>query len=168
MEEIFEYGPIVIRWIFIALGGFTTLMFTIGAVRGIMPVLWRLGKSLHNRKIALYTDSNGLSLKTMLTDSKLFKEKNIHIIGNEEISKGLDYSMMIVYYPDFKETIKEIIIQKKDEDSLIVYAPRSEGDIESEVLNAINKERNSIIVNMRGRLLNDVLTAMITTNYGKK
>ena len=168
MEEIFNYGPTILRWLFIAIGGFTTLMLFIGAIRGIIPVLWRLGKSLHNRKIALYAESSGQSLKSMLTDSKLFKEKNIHIISNEEISKGSDYTMMIVYYPDFKESIKEIINQKKDEDSLIVYAPQSNGRIENDVLDAINKERNSIIVNMRGRLLNDVLTAMITTNYGKK
>ena len=168
MKEIFEYGPTVLRWIFIALGGFTTVMLVLGAIRGVIPVLWRLGRSLHNRKIALYSESNGPSLKTMLTDSKLFKEKNIHIIGKEEISKGLNYSMMIIYYPDFKESIKEVIRHKRDEDSLIVYAPRSEGSIKDEILNMINKQRNSIIVNMRGRLLNDVLTAMITTNYGKK
>lgn len=104
----------------------------------------------------------------MLVDSGLFKEKNIHIISNDEISKGSDYTMMIVYYPDFKDSLHEIISQKKDEDSLIVYAPQSKGRIEVEILETINKQRNSIIVNMRGRLLNDVLTSMITTNYGKK
>lgn len=168
MDEVFKYGPIVLRWIFIAIGGFTSIMLIFGAIRGIIPVLWRLGKSLYNRKIALYSETCGQSLKTMLVDSGLFKEKNIHIISNDEISKGSDYTMMIVYYPDFKDSLHEIISQKKDEDSLIVYAPQSKGRIEVEILETINKQRNSIIVNMRGRLLNDVLTSMITTNYGKK
>lgn len=168
MEFIFEYGPLILRWIFIALGGFTTIMLFVGAVRGIIPVLWRLGKSLHNRKIALYAESEATSLKSTLIDSKLFKQKNIDVIGNKELSKGRDYSMMIVYYPEFKNCILDIIRLKNDSDALIVYAPNSEGRVDSEIFNAINAERNSIIVNLRGRLLNDILTSMITTNYAKK
>jgi hypothetical protein len=76
--------------------------------------------------------------------------------------------MMIVYYPEFKNYILDIISLKNDSDSLIVYAPSSGGRIDSEILDAINAQRNSIIVNMRGRLLNDILTSMITTNYAKK
>ncbi len=168
MEKIFEYGPIVLRWVFIALGGFTTIMLLIGAIRGIIPVLWRLGKSLYNRRIALYAENEATTLKLTLIDSKLFKEKNIDVIGKKELAKGRDHSMMIVYYPDFKDSILDIISLKNDSDALIVYAPSSEGRIDDEILNAINAQRNSIIVNLRGRLLNDILTSMITTNYAKK
>lgn len=168
MEKIFEYGPLVLRWLFIALGGFTTIMLIIGAIRGIIPVLWRLGKSLYNRRIALYAENEANTLKSTLIDSKLFKEKNIDIIGSKELAKGRDHSMMIVYYPEFKECLLDIIALKNDSDALIVYAPSSEGRIDNEILNAINAERNSIVVNLRGRLLNDILTSMITTNYAKK
>lgn len=168
MKEIFEYGPIVLKWLFIAVGGFTTIMLLIGAVRGIIPVLWRLGKSLYNRRIALYAENEATTLKLTLIDSKLFKNKNIDVIGKKELSKGRDHSMMIVYYPEFKDCILDIISLKNDGDALIVYAPNSEGRIENEILNAINAQRNSIIVNLRGRLLNDILTSMITTNYAKK
>lgn len=151
-----------------AIGGFATIMLFVGAVRGIIPVLWRLGNSLYNRKIALYAGNEATSLKLALVDSKLFKDKNIDIIGKKELDKGRDHSMMIVYYPEFKDCILEIIALKNDSDSLIVYAPSYGGKIEDEVLNAINSKRNSIIVNFRGRLLNDILISMITTNYGKK
>lgn len=168
MEKIIEYGPLVLRWLFIALGGFTTLMLLIGAIRGVIPVLWRLGKSLYNRRIALYAENEATTLKLTLLDSKLFKEKNIDVIGKKELAKGRDHSMMIVYYPEFKDNLLDIISLKNDGDALIVYAPSSEGKISDEILNAINAERNSIIVNLRGRLLNDILTSMITTNYAKK
>lgn len=168
MDKVIEYGPLVLRWLFIAIGGFATIMLFVGAVRGIIPVLWRLGKSLYNRKIALYAGNEATTLKLALVDSKLFKHKNIDIIGKKELDKGRDHSMMIVYYPEFKDCILEIIALKNDSDSLIVYAPSYDGRIEDEVLNAINSKRNSIIVNFRGRLLNDILISMITTNYGKK
>lgn len=172
MEEIAQFfdSPIfsIVRGISTSLIAIGAIALVYGTVRGFVPVLWRLGKSLNNRKIALYAEASANSLKTMLTDSKLFKEKNIHIVSNDEISKGGDYTMMIVNYPEFKDSISQIIGHKKDEDSLIVYAPRSEGSIDNGTLDSLNKQRNSIIVNMRGRLLNDVLTAMITTNYAKK
>lgn len=168
MEKIFEYGPLVIRWLLIALGGFTGIMLVIGAIRGVIPVLWRLGKSLHNRKIALYAEAEATSLTSTLVDSKLFKAKNIDVMGKKELGKGKDYSMMIVYYPEFKDCISDIISLKNDSDALIVYAPRDGGKIKDDVVQAINNERNSIIVNLRGRLLNDILTSMITTNYAAK
>lgn len=165
MENLFEYGPSVIRWLLIALGGFTGVMLVIGAIRGIIPVLWRLGKSLHNRKIALYAEAEANSIKSTLVDSKLFKDKNIDVIGNNDISKGKSYSMMIVYYPELKDNVEKILSNKNDKDALIIYAPRDKGKIDDNTLSLINSERNSIIVNFRGRLLNDVLTSMITTNY---
>ena len=136
-----------------------------GTVKGFIPVLWRLGKSLHKRKIALYAEASSSSLKSLLKDSKFIKEENIEIISNSEIKKGADNTMMIVYYPEFKDRILDILMLKKDSDSLIIYAPQSEGKIEQSVLDKVCNERNTIIVNMRGRLLNDVLTAMITTKY---
>ncbi len=168
MEKIIEYGPIILRWLFMALGGFTSIMLLIGAIRGVIPVLWRLGKSLYNRRIALYAENEAVTLRSTLVDSKLFKDKNIDIIGKKELAKGRDHSMMIVYYPEFKDCILDIISFKNDSDALIVYAPSLGGRIDDEILNAINAERNSIIVNLRGRLLNDILTSMITTNYAKK
>jgi len=58
---------------------------------------------------------------------------------------------------------------KKDSTPLIVYAPQNEGRIEpQEVIDEINQHRNSVIVNFRGRLLNDILTSMITTSYEKR
>lgn len=143
----------------------TTIAFVWGTFRGFIPVLWRLGKSLNKRKIALYAESNATSLRNLLQDSKFIKRKNIETISKAEIKKGAENSMMIIYYPDFKDQILEILNHKKDSDSLIIYAPQSEGRIDQEIMDKVCDERNTIITNMRGRLLNDVITAMITTKY---
>jgi len=55
---------------------------------------------------------------------------------------------------------------KNLETALIVYAPQSEGFIDKPMMERISNERNAIVVNLRGRLLNDILVSMITT--GKK
>ena len=64
--------------------------------------------------------------------------------------------------------IDNILKIKDDSDALIIYAPQEEGLIDRSILEKINLERNSIVVNFRGRLLNDILTCMITTSYVKK
>lgn len=62
----------------------------------------------------------------------------------------------------------EIIRHKQDATALIVYAPQEDGKVPSEMLCKINNERNSLIVNFRGRLLNDILVFMMTTQYPKR
>jgi hypothetical protein len=55
--------------------------------RGILPAILRLGNGLAKRKIALFAKNDNLaSLKHLLTDSKLFREKNIC-----EIAKAGDF-----------------------------------------------------------------------------
>ena len=50
---------------------------------------------------------------------------------------------------------------------MIIYAPQSEGFIDESVVNILNLQRNTIIVNLRGRLLNDTLVSMMTTSFKK-
>jgi len=49
----------------------------------------------------------------------------------------------------------------------ILIFSQEEGLIPREDLGKINQHRNVIIVNFRGRLLNDIVTSLITTSYGK-
>ena len=72
---------------FIFIGGLTTLwsifiFFKIFylTVNGVLPVLYRLGLGLSDRKISIFADSSFGDLETMLIDSKVFKKKNIIII----------------------------------------------------------------------------------------
>lgn len=150
----------------IAIGGFCYGIYVV--FKGILPVWIRLGKSLHNRKIAIYAEENYSSLKSTLVDSGIFKKNNIIQVHNDSIEKGRDYTIMLVYFPDCEDCLENILKTKRDSDALIVYAPRENGSISDEVLKEINLQRNSIIVNFRGRLLNDIVTSMITTVYEKK
>ncbi|MFT4802728.1 MAG: hypothetical protein ACI93N_002509 [Flavobacteriaceae bacterium] len=159
---------------FAIIGGVSTLIAVClffygiyGILRGFLPVGIRLGKSLYNRKIAIYAESSFESLKSLMIDSGIFKAKNIIQIQKDSFKKGEEYSMMLVNHSDYSDTeIKSIISYKKDSDSLIIYAkPRS---VDIKILDKINENRNAIVVNFRGRLLNDIVTSMITTTYEKK
>ncbi|MBW1616379.1 MAG: hypothetical protein JRJ49_07590 [Deltaproteobacteria bacterium] len=160
---------------FSTIGGLSVLLMifsffyiTYLIIKGVFPVWYRLGIGLSKRKIAIFADNKYDSLKDILVDSKMFKEKNIIKINKDSIQKAEKTTLLLVHWLDFKSEIDEILKIKKDSDALIIYAPREEGSIEQDDLAKINLKRNSIIVNFRGRLLNDILTCMITTSYKYK
>ncbi|MFA7240145.1 MAG: hypothetical protein WC091_08535 [Sulfuricellaceae bacterium] len=138
--------------------------------RGILPVIIRLGKGLANRKIALFAKGDNLSsLKKLLTDSGLFDEKNICEIANEgDIGRAEQASVYLVHWPDWANAHQKILDKKPDGCALIVYAPGSGGKIPPDVMNELDTHRNTAVTNFRGRLLNDIVTAMITTSYTRK
>jgi len=160
---------------FAIIGGISTVIaivtffYTIYIVLiGILPIWIRLGRSICNKKIAVYAENDFDSLKSHLIDSGIFKEKNIEKVTNDSLSRGETHTMMLVNYMEFKDKIEEIIKYKKDSDALIIYAPQTGDRIEQNLMNRICNTRNSIVVTLRGRLMNDVLTSMITTIYEKK
>jgi hypothetical protein len=157
---------------FIVMGGIATLISVIGIVvitvmivRGVFPVWYRLGLGLSNRKIGVFALDEFEVLKSMLVDSKLFREKNIIRIDKKELKKAQPFSLLLVHWKPFESEMDNILNLKRDNAALILYAPQNEGYINEEMLKKINLERNAIIVNFRGRLLNDILTSMITTSY---
>ena len=167
----FFNSPFFVIW-----GGISIIITIYVAIRslvyifkGVVPVWYRLGKGLSRRKIAVFAETQRYNeLKSLLTDSGLFSEKNIVRIDQNSIKKAKGFTLLLVHHFSFKKKLEEIINLKKDEAALIIYAPQSEGRIDGEMINKINDQRNSIIVNMRGRLINDILTSMMTTGYGKE
>ncbi|HHF7344525.1 TPA: hypothetical protein ACPSKB_000930 [Legionella feeleii] len=155
------------------IGGFSTLILIISAIytiwcilTGIVPVWIRLGKGLSKSTIAIFSESQYSSLKNMIVDSKIFKEKNIMHVTKQDLKKAACASILLVHWKDFQSEMDNILALKKDNTALIIYAPQNEGRIEDqELLNKIDKERNSVLVNFRGRLMNDILTSLITVNY---
>jgi len=158
---------------FIILGGLATLfsvvvfLFTIYLfIKGIFPVLYRLGMGLAKRKIAIFAEEEFDSLKSMLVDSKIFQPTNIVRVDKGSIKKAGDLSLFLVDWNSFGSEIDKIIDIKKDAAALVIYAPpRAVSDID---MGKINSQRNSIIVNFRGRLLNDILTSMMTTSFKER
>jgi hypothetical protein len=159
---------------FIIAGGILNLIVLAGlfyaifsCINGILPALIRLGFGLSNRKIAIFGGTKFNELKSLLIDSGMFKEKNIIQINKNEIKKAADMTLMLVYWKDFSQQIDEIIAEKAYSDALIIYAPIEEGKLLDDDMKKINSEANSIVVNFRGRLLNDITSCMVTTAYKK-
>jgi hypothetical protein len=148
------------------IGAISGIIYTVYLViKGVFPVWYRLGVGLSQRKIAIFAEEEFETLKNMLVDSKLFNAKNVIKIDKGSVEKANNIKLLLVHYKPFQESINEIINIKKSSDALIIYAPQDEGRIDQEVLNTISLKQNSIIVNLRGRLLNDILISMITTGY---
>lgn len=160
---------------FIIVGGISTILiivffcYTVYLVlKGVFPVWYRLGIGLSKRKIAIFASTEFESLKSMLIDSKIFEKNNVIQINKNDLNKAEKETIFLVHWKDYQEKIDDILALKKDSTALIVYAPQSEGKIEpQEKMDKINSHRNAVVVNFRGRLLNDILTSLITTSYDR-
>ncbi len=148
----------------------SALVATWLCLRGFVPVLIRLGNGLWRRKIAIFAKNDSLiSLTNLLRDSKLFNHTNVLQIPNEgDFGIAEDASLFLVYWPDWKDEMEKILRHKKDSMALIVYAPQEHGFIPKELMAELDKHRNVVVNNFRGRLLNDIVVSMITTGYEKK
>ena len=159
------------------IGSIETLILIIGVIwavtlwiKGISPALLRLGNGLAKRKVAIFAKSDNLfSLKKLLLDSKLFSEKNLcEITKKEDIGIAEQVTLYLVFWHDWADCIDEILRKKPDPCALIVYAPRNLGPIPEDQMRSLDGYRHTAVTNFRGRLLNDIVTAMITTSYEKE
>lgn len=139
-------------------------------VLGIAPALLRLGNGLARRKIAIFAKGDmASSLKSLLLDSRLFRDRNLVTITDEgDIGKARATTLFVVHWPDWTKSMDAILAQKADSAALIVYAPQEKGFIPQDVLARLNGNRNVIVCNFRGRLLNDIVASLITTSYESK
>jgi len=153
-----------------------TIILVIGIIwgfvlwtKGISPALYRLGNGLAKRKIAVFARGDNVnSLRSLLADSKLFSEKNIFEITNVgDIGKAEKASVYLVFWHDWSNHITQILEKKPDACALIIYAPYEKGRIPDEQMKNLDGKRHTAVTNFRGRLLNDIVTAMITTGYEK-
>ena len=143
--------------------GFINLVIII--IKGISPVCYRLGLGLSKRRIAIFAEEGYTELKNLLINSKIFKEKNIIQIDRRSIKRAENETIFLIYWKDFDKNLDEIINLVKNTTALIIYAPRQDGLIDDASMEKINAESNAVVVNFRGRLLNDILTSMITSSF---
>lgn len=138
--------------------------------RGIFPALLRLGNGLAKRNIAIFASpENSASLRRLLLDSRLFRPKNILEIARPgDIGVAERATVYLVFWHDWAERINEILNKKPDGCALIVYAPRDRGAIPENLMKELDGHRHTAVTNFRGRLLNDIVTAMITTSYEQR
>mgnify|MGYP001606276633 FL=1 len=160
--------------IFLDFAGYiSTIIVIVGVIAGVVvwfsgisPALYRLGNGLAKRKIAVFAkNDNAVSLKSLLTDSKLFKKNNIfEITCKDDVGKAEEASVYLVHWHDWADDISEILSKKPDKCAMVVYAPYDKGRIPDEQMKNLDGKRHTAVTNFRGRLINDIVTAMITTS----
>lgn len=142
-------------------------------ILGVYPLFLRLGFGRWARKIAIVANDNMYStLKTDLVDTGVFREKNIYQIKEEALSKVKETTLALVHYQSFTEDqIKTILSNKKSNAGFVFYFPEFTPPsvvISQEMMKAINNQQFTTIVNMRGRLINDIVTTLLSTSYDKR
>lgn len=148
---------------------FLGLWTLINVIKGNLHIWWRLGLGLFMRKITVFAKNNSYnSLENLLLDSKLFNKKNIKQISEDSsISSAYKDSIYLVCWYDFENSLEQIINQCNNSQPLIIYAPQEKGRVPENYANIINSKSNSVLVNYKGRMLNDIVTSMITTGFQK-
>ena len=160
--------------LFIIVGGITvTIAFIAFIYRltcwtfGITPIVFRLGIALWKRKVAIFGSVEVFeSIKSSLLDSKIFKEKNIVHIKSDNIDKAKDETIFLVDWETSGDKIEQIFSSRKNhQTAVVIYAKPA--SIPQDKMSDIANRANTVVVNFRGRLLNDILTSLITTSYDR-
>lgn len=143
---------------------FAILWGFIGKFLGFSEFLKRFG-SLRSRKMAIVADSDAFTLlSTDLTNAKIIRSENIRQIDTGHLDTVSDHRLILLHYGSVNEAQFRRILDKKQPNSgLIIYAPpplRLPDNFMSEIR---DNHPYTLVVNFRGRLVNDVLTAMMTT-----
>jgi hypothetical protein len=159
---------------FIIVGGITTIVMIVGFLyvvflvfRGALPVWYRLGMGLSTREIAIFGSSDAFGvIRDSLLDSGIFNDGNIVHITDKNIDKAKTKTIFLVDWGTFADRIDEVFIARKDnQTAIVIYA--SPGSIPQPRMADIANRTNTVVVNFRGRLVNDILTSLITTSYEK-
>ncbi len=158
--------------IFIIVGGLTVVTATLGIVYriscivlGVSPLVFRIGKAVWRRKIAIIGSAEAYSsLKDCITDTGLFKKSNVTYIPLENIDKAREQSILLVDWETCSNQIDQILLFRKNHNTaIIVYA--KPGSIPHDKMPEIANKSNTVVVNFKGRLLNDILNSLITTSF---
>lgn len=158
--------------IFKIVGGITVITATLGVIYriisivfGVSPIIFRIGKALWSRKIAIIgTTESYTVLYECISDSGVFKRKNIQHITIENIDKAKEHSVILVDWESSGVQIDDIfMIRKSHNTAVIIYAKA--GSIPRDKMAEIANKSNTVVVNFKGRLLNDILSSLITTSF---
>jgi hypothetical protein len=161
--------------VFAIIGGLAVTMAFLGFMYkvicwtfGITPILFRLGVALWIRRIAIFGSTEAYTrIRASLKDSNLFKEKNIVHITADNIDKAKDETIFLVDWETFGNQIDQVFSARKNhQTAIVIYAKPA--SIPNDKMNDIANRANTVVVNFRGRLLNDILTSLITTSYERK
>lgn len=145
----------------------SVILAVIAWCRGIITPLWRLGLGLSRREVTIVgSTENCNSLSSMIKHSRLFNTRNIHFVTSKKDAKDLKKcGLILMQLNNSPLTIKEVLDNKQSESALVIYAKL--GEIKDE-WDLLDDHRNVSVTNLRGRLMNDLLTTLMTTGYEKR
>ena len=153
-------------WITTLIVLFWILVRIILRIFNISPIVFRLWNALLKRNVAIFwSDSAFDELKEILTESSIFKTNKIVHIRKSNLEKAKDFSLYLIDWESNEIDIDKIISLRKNHHVwIVVFAkPRS---IDVKNMDMLTNCANTIIVNARWRLINDMFTLLITTKYG--
>lgn len=165
---------VVVGGVFTIVASISVLMVLIFWILGITPLLWRLGLGRWQRKIAIAADAEYyFSLESDLVNSGIFRKRNIKQISKAHLAQVKDHSLILVHYQSFDENqIHHLLSDKKSTSGMVIYFPEYNptvgNNIPDSIVREIGNKENTVVVNFRGRLLNDIVTTLITTSYEKR
>lgn len=163
---------VIFWWITATISIILVLLSIIFWALWVAPLLFRLWFWRWFRKIAVVSNNEYFSkIEKDLKDSGIFRK--IIPIYNSSISEVNEHDLLVVHYDSFTEDeIKEILSYKKSKAGMIFYYPEFDPatwkQISKEISKLIWTKENTTIVNFRWRLLNDIVTTLITTSYEKR
>lgn len=158
-------GVLTIVATFVA--GFMTFF---GWLTGVSLVMKRLGLGRWYRKVLIVgKESETKSLRRDLEDSGVFRKSNIDEVDGRNLTDIKQASLILLDYWSLTEgQVSTVLANKQKQAGLVVYSPMGKGRIPDEISATINNEPFTTLVNMRGRLVNDLLITLISTSYDKK
>jgi hypothetical protein len=158
--------------IFIIVGGLTVVTATLGIiyriiciVLGVSPLVFRIGKAVWRRKVAIIGNSESYSiLNECIVDSGIFKKNNVIHITTDNIDKVKEYSVLLIDWESSNTQIDQIFMARKNHNTAVIIYAKA-GSIPHEKMAEIANKANTVVVNFKGRLLNDILNSLITTSF---
>lgn len=161
--EILNTTVAVIGWVtaFILLASFVLALFA--WFKGVLKPIYRLGLGLSRKKITVVAGIEDCeSLINLVQNSRIFGTTITKICSREDAEDIRRADVILFKYSGSPFTLSEVLNKKNPEASIVIYA--KPGEIrEPTEWSLMDEYRNISVCNLKGRLLNDLLTLMMTT-----
>lgn len=131
---------------------------------GITPIVKRLGFGRWRREISIVakTKDSFEDVKRDFVSSGVFRDKNIKFVNSNNLI-DLKQASIILLHEDMIDALERVANSRPSRSGLVVYCPQRR--LDEAQMNLINSNPNSIVVNFRGRLLNDIIMMLVSTSY---
>jgi hypothetical protein len=168
LAKFYDYPLFTIAgWIWFTVWVFALLLKIIFWTIWISPVIFRVWVWLWKRRIAIISkNSNYWNLESTLLDSWIFNKKNI-IKVESDLKKAASANIYLVDWESFYNEIDDIFATRSNHQIPVIIFAKPQA-IPNDKMIIIWNYSNTVVVNFKWRLLNDILTSLITCSYDSK